>query len=104
MHLLGGVWLGLGVLWLRHHTQYMRKIYDSLPMHDVAIALLGGLCVGLVWEAYEYIVWQYVGTGLPVGYVQDTVLDVVMDTIGALVGYVAYRVFTPRGSDSAVTI
>ena len=104
MHVLGGVWLGLGALWLRHHTEYVRKLWDSLPFNDVAVALLCGLCVGLVWEGYEYIVWQYVGTGLPVQYFQDTILDVLMDTVGAFIGYIGYRALTPRVSDPTVPI
>ena len=104
MHFLGGVWLGLGVLWLRHHTQYMCTLWDSFPIRDVFIALLGGIFVGLVWEGYEYVVWQYVGTGLPAQYIQDTVLDVFMDTVGAFIGYVSYRALTPYVSDSAIAI
>ena len=96
MHLLGGVWLGLGVLWLRNHTQYVRHLWDRIPLHNVGIALLAGVCVGLVWEGYEYVVWQYVGTGLPAQYVQDTVLDVLMDSVGAVAGYFLYQALDPH--------
>lgn len=102
MHLFGGVWLGLMVLWFRNHTRYLRSLWMHLSSHNLTVALLGGVCIGLVWEAYEYSVWSSVGYGFPPNYGADTQLDLVMDTLGAAIGYLAYRLLAPR-TMSAVT-
>jgi hypothetical protein len=100
MHVFGGMWLGLGVLWLKNHTGYVRGLWQRLPKSNLAVALCGGLCIGLVWEAYEYTIWQYIGTGLPPQYGPDTQLDLLMDATGAMLGYLAYRFLAPKPASS----
>jgi hypothetical protein len=64
---------------------------ERVQPSSLSIALLSGVLIGLVWEAYEYIVWTYSGKGLPVEYGPDLVLDLIMDTAGALVAVAVYR-------------
>jgi hypothetical protein len=89
MHFLGGVWLGLAGILLVYHTRWFETFRKLLS--PLAVALLAGLCVGILWEGYEFVLWQLAGNGLPVGYVQDTIKDIVMDVIGAFAGYLMYR-------------
>jgi hypothetical protein len=84
-HFLGGVWVGLGGLWLWFYSGYIRT--PSLPnKHLYLIALFLGVIVGVAWEGFEYIVWIWSGTGLPVNYFGDTALDLCIDVVGALMG------------------
>ena len=95
MHFLGGVWLGLAGIWLVYHTRWLTTLRER--MSPLLVALLAGLCVGILWEAYEFFVWQIAGNGLPVGYLQDTIKDIAMDVVGAYAGYIIYRTcfYTP---------
>ncbi|HCC05130.1 TPA: hypothetical protein DEP58_02375 [Patescibacteria group bacterium] len=91
-HFLGGLWVGIAVVWLWYFSGYVRKMYMP-DRHTVFVALLGGLLVGLIWELYEYIVWILTDAGLPPGYVGDTLLDLVMDVTGAGVGFLILQQF-----------
>lgn len=84
-HFLGGVWLGVAGLWVWFYSGYIRK--PSLPEKNIfLIALLSGVLIGIVWELFEYGVWQWSGSGLPANYYGDTVLDLCVDILGALMG------------------
>lgn len=88
-HFLGGVWVGLATIWIWYFSEYLGK--TRIPGKEVLlIAILGGLIVGCVWEGYEYVVWMWSGQGLPVNYVADSSLDLVMDVVGALFGFFIY--------------
>lgn len=96
MHFLGGVWLGIAGVWLVHHTRWFGTLRELVT--PFTAALLAGLCIGILWEGYEFVVWQLAGNGLPVGYIQDTAKDTMMDVIGACVGYIIYRCCFHRSS------
>ena len=91
-HFLGGLWVGIAVVWVWHFSGYVRKMYMP-DRSTVFVALLGGLLVGLTWELYEYIVWMMTDAGLPPGYVGDTLLDLIMDITGAGVGFLILQQF-----------
>lgn len=85
-HFLGGVWVGVAGVWFWFFSGYMREP-QSPEKHILPVALITGLVVGVVWELYEYVVWQLSGAGLPPNYIPDTSLDLVMDITGAFVGF-----------------
>jgi hypothetical protein len=92
MHFFGGVWVGLATLWLFLRSGYVFKDMPS-SVNTFVTALVGGFCIGFLWEVYEYVVWQVSGKGLPVNYLGDTVLDLCMDLLGALFAYVCFALF-----------
>lgn len=93
-HFLGGAWLGLASLWLWYFSGHFGTRMPT--RRAVLIALFAGLSIGLLWEVYEYSVWQFLGTGLPNNYVADTLGDLAMDVVGALFGYGMFKIFTGR--------
>lgn len=80
LHLLGGLAVGLGSLWLA-------SVLGLLPMErwsslaGLVTALVAAGVVGGAWEAYE----SWVGLVLvgQAGYVEDTVTDLGVDLVGA---------------------
>lgn len=89
MHFLGGAWVGLAALWLRYYSGHLRK-KDGPATRPLLVALVGGLAFGFVWEAYEFLIWMIGGAGLPLNYVSDSLLDLVMDVCGAMFAYGIY--------------
>jgi hypothetical protein len=89
-HFLGGLWVGMAALWFWYLSGYIRDI-ETIDFRALPIAILAGLVIGVVWEGYEYGVWMWSGSGLPINYMQDTSLDIVVDVFGALFGYVAFK-------------
>lgn len=84
-HFLGGLWVGIATVWVWYFSGYLRKAH--LPdRNSIYVALLGGLVVGIVWELYQYVIWMLTDVGIPLGYIGDTILDLVMDVVGAGVG------------------
>ncbi len=79
MHFLGGLFVALFFFsifaFLKSRLPYMEKL---------VLGLIFSILVGLVWEYYEVIVGV---TDLrEAGYWSDTGMDIVMDTLGAIVG------------------
>ncbi len=88
MHFLGGLFVSLFFFSLfsffRSGLSYVEKL---------VLGLVFSILVGLVWEYYELIIG--VADLRDVGYWPDTGMDIVMDTLGALVGIVsAHRMET----------
>lgn len=91
VHFLGGLWVGLALLWLWYRSGYGRAL--SLPegyLRPLGIALAAGLAVGLLWEAYEFIIWFLSETGVPDNFTIDSLGDLVMDILGALLAALAF--------------
>lgn len=99
MHFLGGVWVGLGAIWLVHFAREHANILQKL--RPFVLAVLAGVVVGFVWEGYEYGVWVWTDT-LPPNHVPDSLLDLVMDVLGAIAGYGLYRWWFDPQSDGKV--
>lgn len=100
-HFLGGLWLGVTSLWFWYLSGYIGKIRFP-DKNALFIALGAGLAVGLLWEVYEYGVWQFTGKGLPYNYIPDTILDLIMDVVGAGVGYLLFMKLI-KGAESSET-
>jgi len=82
VHFLGGVWVAFAILWLFSITGLNRK--------GVISVLFGVLCVGVGWELLE--LWGGVSFFEP-NYPFDSSLDLLMDVLGGLFGYMAARRF-----------
>lgn len=77
MHLLGGLWAGLCAAWLVARRGY--------PL-TLTWCLVFALFVGVGWEVFEYI--EKIAQPQYLDYWPDTVKDIVMDILGAGIGYV----------------
>ncbi len=75
VHLAGGVWAALIVIWLL-------TILYRRPSFMLTLSLV--LTIGVCWEYFEV----FLGMTGEVGYALDTVLDLLMDTLGGIAGYV----------------
>jgi hypothetical protein len=85
MHFLGGLWVGLSILWLYYESGYIHLPKDKRGRGSVlTLALAGTFIIGVLWEIFEFsldtfIVFQEVYN------IGDTLLDLFMDEVGALV-------------------
>lgn len=78
LHFLGGVWVGLAVC-------TVLRFYERQPRLWHVIA--GILVVGVAWELFEVAV----GAPREANYALDTSIDLVMDTLGSIVGLLVAR-------------
>lgn len=90
MHFLGGLFIGLCILFICFISGYLSLPKENLFLvHGLTIGFV--LIVGLVWELWEIFV------GLTDVFTDqgDTILDVVMDTLGALaaIWYIRQRLW-----------
>jgi hypothetical protein len=78
-HFLGGVWVALAV--------QLARAWMGQPLLNSVWVLVMVLIVGIAWELFELL------TGIPRenNYMFDTSIDLVMDSLGALVGYAVSR-------------
>lgn len=91
MHFLGGVWVGLAALWFWYHSGHIDNKHASI--RPLALVLLAGLGIGLLWEIYEYVLWYITGENLPSNYIADSILDIIMDVLGAFASYGVFDYF-----------
>lgn len=86
VHFLGGVIVSLGALWFLFLSRYVPA--PSVGRNGMfAIALLAIVVIGISWEVFEVL------SGIPIeeNFVFDTCIDLMMDLLGACVGYVYFR-------------
>lgn len=98
-HFWGGTTVALGAIWFARHSRYSPP--KLREMRSLAVVLVAIGVIGVVWEFYELFVQFFFVLPLPPNYFPDTSLDLVMDIIGALVGWgiwqaVAIRNTTPQ--------
>jgi hypothetical protein len=96
-HLLGGFASGLFLLWF-FSSENRTGGGRMTSLRVMAIALVGAITVGLVWELFEYcagITQNTIGS-----YPLDTVKDLAMDITGGYFAHVYYvaRVFFNKKS------
>lgn len=85
MHFLGGFWIALIVLWF--YKAFTRN--EARSDHGYLLALLGVIVVGVAWEVFEVVAGL---TDAEENYAVDTIVDLIMDTVGALVAaYIVFR-------------
>ena len=89
MHFSGGVWVALASLWILAYVGG-----DTGFARLIVIVML----VSLGWEVFEVAI----GMTHEANYVVDTVLDLIMDFLGGVVGFILARpLLTSRGTMSA---
>lgn len=88
-HFLGGVCIGVGVLWLFFMSGYIAPRTWS-ARSGLIHTLVGVGIIGVGWEVYEIAVHLLLQTPFESGYALDTAGDITMDTLGALSAYVGF--------------
>jgi hypothetical protein len=94
MHFLGGLWCGYFTLYYVSWYETKHAITWTRSRTWVA-AVLATLLVGIGWEVYEYV-FGFTFT-LKSSYRLDTILDLVMDTSGAIVAAGSVMIYRSRG-------
>lgn len=77
MHFLGGLWAALACVW------FLRFL---MPNVSLTLVLVGVFAISIAWEAFELLVGF-----IEDDYVLDTVLDITMDTLGGICGFLLGR-------------
>lgn len=90
-HFLGGLWVSISLLWLFFQFGLV-NIFKNKKNHNLLVAFVGTLFVGVMWEIFEYY-FGIAGVDAP-NYVKDTVMDIFFDLTG---GLVAYGIFVFKG-------
>jgi len=85
LHFLGGLWVALAFQW---YAQAQKRLVLILP------TILVVLIVGIGWEVFEILV----GASREDNFMFDTSLDMLMDTIGGIVGYATAAYLLARGA------
>lgn len=80
VHFLGGLWLSLFLLWFLNREKLSRPVFFYVTI----LVLL----VGVLWEAYEILVNEYIAS-IIFDY-QDSVSDVFFDLSGGFAGLVYF--------------
>ncbi len=91
MHTLGGVWVGMFFLYV-----FKRKNFnppDSILFFKVVLATI---VVGLLWEFYEFYIYQYL-IGNPFD-LFDTTSDLVLDVLGSFLSFLYFSKFIMVGA------
>lgn len=97
MHILGGFWIALfGLITYYHSTLVERK--DRTPLFVIAFALSMTLCIGLLWELFEFGV-DYSIALTSNNDLADTLGDLINDVIG---GALAATFFLRRGYNKII--
>lgn len=98
MHFLGGFWFGFVAVWFVYFSGYTKTPRFVSRSSVIIVALVSALGVGLAWEVFEY----FTGLTFTVDkYIADTILDIIMDTIGGLVAALFLYRQTQQNNDIA---
>ena len=85
IHFLAGLWVSLMSLWI-----YFRSGCIKNPIQNrgraIIVAMVSIAVISVLWEVYEIII----GIPFEADYAQDTIIDLVMGTLGALAGLIYY--------------
>ncbi len=83
MHFLAGVFVSFFFLWFYFFSGFFKPPKRNF-LQFLLVSLLGILFIGVAWETYELILGESLFSGE--NYISDTVLDFIMDFLGAIVG------------------
>ncbi len=84
LHLLGGIFIGLFVLWLRFFSGYFGAPGIPSGARVFCFVVIATLVIGIGWEVFEYL-WGH--TWSVEGYWLDTSTDVAFDLVGGLIAF-----------------
>ena len=92
-HFLGGVWVGLGGIWLWYFSGHFGDV--RLPKRRALfVSVFFGIMIGFIWEFYEYLIRIFAASGFPANYMFDSILDLIMDIIGSIAGFFTFKYVT----------
>ena len=93
LHLLGGIFAGLLVLWLRFFSGYIGTSPVPPGKKLIPLVVLGVVGIGVGWEVFERLLGH---TWSVEGYWLDTTVDIVLDLLGGMLalGYFTRRFIT----------
>ena len=86
LHFLGGLAIAMAVLYVYYFAGLFAPV--AAPRRFFLLALIAAIVVGIIWEIFEYVSGFTFTTGDK--YVLDTLKDMGMDILGALVAYIYY--------------
>ena len=86
MHFLGGLFIGLLILWIYFLLEHQTKLSNNILIFF--IIPIGVLIIGLLWEIFEALIGVYNVFGAQT--FSDTISDLVFDLIGGLVGVIYF--------------
>jgi len=93
-HFMGGVFVGVLIL---IYLLYLKDISDNLHISSRMIpflVLIFMLAGGVLWEVFEFLIDSFFGTGLQPN-LQDTICDMIFNTIGTFFALIIASVLTP---------
>ena len=84
MHFLGGVFVGLSMLWFFFESGYVSL--ERCIRNVILISVTSIVFVGVSWEVFEVL------AGMPIedNFVLDTAIDLIMDMLGAFIAGVIF--------------
>ena len=88
LHFLGGVFVGLLVLWLQFLSGYFGTPALPSSRKVFSVMLVAVLAVGVGWEVFERLLGH---TWSVEGYWLDTSVDVVLDLLGSVVAFFHFK-------------
>lgn len=90
MHFLGGLWVGLIVLWFFFFSGFVYKNINLVRQSKIfLITITSVIIVGVLWEVWEvWEVWARLVFINEAGYFLDTSLDIVMGILGGIVAFI----------------
>jgi hypothetical protein len=98
MHTLAGVWIGLFVLWLAHHSPYsaIRKKFHA--QSDGVLVFVTAAVFGVLWEAYQLTAHVVFSIPFKPNHAVDSISDVLFGMAGAGLALLLYRLFARERS------
>ncbi|MFT5179947.1 MAG: hypothetical protein ACI9GH_000372 [Candidatus Paceibacteria bacterium] len=86
MHLLGGFWLSISIIFIFFTSGHIRFPKEHKPLVFL-FTISGVLVIGLGWELWEL----FAGLTDVLEDLIDTVIDVIMDSIGGTLAFIYYK-------------
>ncbi len=80
LHVLGGFWLGLYIMWVARITGWRVSFIQCIAFV---------LFVGVSWEIFEWIV--HIGGSVFMSYRVDTIKDLIDDSMGGILGFISAK-------------
>lgn len=95
MHFLGGVWVGLAILWIYYLSGKFKNIPENRKCISYVYILAGtvALVIGVFWEIFEFSLDLFVTFNEFNGF-YDTASDILFALIGAII---AAKYFIDKG-------
>lgn len=92
VHFFGGVFAGLLVAWAVFFSGYVKRIHITTKSLFLA-SIAGAIIIGVGWEVFERLIGH---TWSPEGYWLDTGIDIVMDILGGILGFLLISKYYKR--------